>query len=441
MDFNLGGKVMGQENKNWKVKALVGGLLVFGAVSIAYSYSKPLMASNKSVVVSDNKSKSVNLDEDKPLQVVKSEKTDGIEGFNTMMGLITENEAVIKIGMNRKDIEERLKKLPKDNQNEEDNFLNDADGRTYKLNLSTLEKSPVNFEDWGIISPDKTKYAYITDENGKQAFYIVDIKSNSKKRITTKGTILLPEWDKSSKYIVGLGLSDLLSIVVYDVQNDKIKEFRDENININPLSGVYSSNGKDVYFVGTHFTKTNDEKNNKKTIVTEGVYKLNTTDGKMQPIMILPAAEASSLKNRIGNQGFAVINEDQKVVFHGDLNGDNGLFIYDVKSKKTNKITESPGTHFVPFWLSPDESKIVYATYSGKDNTGVWSISAAKIKGNELVNKILLIKDVNYYNMFSQNPVWWNNDSNKVTIFESKNFSIDGRVFAEKGIVHSIYFK
>ncbi|WP_097028175.1 TolB family protein [Clostridium peptidivorans] len=432
---------MNHENKNWKAKALVGGLLVLGAVSIAYSYSKPLMTSNKSVVVSDNKSKAVNLDEDKPLQVVKSEKTDGIEGFNAMMGLLTENEAVIRVGMNRKDIEERLKKLPKNNQAEEVRFINDVRGETYKLNLSTLEKSPINFEDWSIISPDKTKYAYVTNENGKQAFYIVDIKSNSKKRINMNGTISRPEWDKNSKYIVGLGLSDLLSIVVYDVENDKIKEFKDDSININPLSGVYSSNGKDIYFVGTNFVKTNNENNNKKTIVTEGVYKLNTADGKMEPIMLLPAAEASSLKNRISNQGFAVIDEGQKVVFDGDLNGDNGLFIYDVKSKKTNKVTESPGTHFVPFWLSPDENKIIYATYSGKDNTGVWSIYAAKIKGNELVNKILLIEDVNYYNMISQKPVWWNNDSNKVTIFESKNFTLDTRVFAEKGIVHSIYFK
>ncbi|GAA0716908.1 hypothetical protein GCM10008905_01950 [Clostridium malenominatum] len=431
---------MGHENKNWKLKTLVGGLLVFGAMSVVYSYSKPLMTSNKSVVVSDNKSKATSLDEYKPLQVVKSEKTDSIEGFNTMMGLITENEAIIKIGMNRTDIEERLKKLPKNNQNEEVKFLSDASGRTYKLNLSTLEKSPVNFEDSGIISPDKTKYIYVTNENGKQAFYIVDIKSNSKKRININGTILVPEWDKNSKYMVGLGLSDLLSIVVYDVQNDEIKEFKDDSININPLAGVYSSNGEDIYFVGTNFVKNSNEKN-KKTIVTEGVYKLNTVDGKVKPIMILPAAEASSLKNRIANQGFAVINEEQKVVFDGNLNGDDGLFIYDVKSKKTNKITESPGTHFVPFWLSPDENKIIYATYSGKDNTGVWSISAAKIKENELVNKILLIKNVNYYNMISQKPVWWNNDSNKVTIFESKNFSLDGRVFQEKGIVHSIYFK
>lgn len=428
---------MNQENKNWKVKAFVGGLLVLGAVSIAYSYSKPLMTSNKSVVVSDNKSKAVNLDEDKPLQVVKSEKTDAIEGFNTMMGLLTENEAVIKVGMNRNDIEERLKKLPKYNQAEEAKFLNDAKGKTYKLNLSTLERSPINFEDWGIISPDKTKYAYMTDENGKQAFYIVDIKSNSKKRINMNGTIMLPQWDKDSKYVVGLYFSNHPYIVVYDVENDKVKEFKDDSININPLSGVYSSNGKDIYFVGTN----NNGKNTKETIVTQGVYKLNTADGKMEPIMLLPAAEASSPKNRISNRGFAVIDEGQKVVFDGHLNGDNGLFIHDVKSKKTNKITESPGTSFIPFWISPDENKIIYATYSGKDSTGVWSISAAKIKGNELVNKILLVKDLNYYNMIPQKPVWWNNDSNKVTIFESKNFTLDTRVFVEKGIIHSIYFK
>lgn len=428
---------MGQGNKNWKVRAVVAGILVLGAVSVVYSYSKPLMASNNSVVMSYNKLKAIAPDEYKPLQVVKSEKTDSIEGLNNMIGLVGDNQAIVQIGLSRKDIEEKIKKIDNENTNEEEElkFNKEVNGGTYKLNLSTIEKSPSNLEDRATISPDKTKYMYNTKENDESCYYIVDIKSNSKKKINVKGN-MLGQWSINSKYIVGLTFAKSPSIVVYDVENDKFKEFKEGNQRINSLAGIYSNNGKDVYFVGTTNTK-----NNEKTIITEGIYKLSTDDGKVQPVMVLPSAEAKLCKNRIVNHGFAVINDGQKVVFEGNINGENGLFIYDVNSKKTKKFAQSIGSHIVPFWISPDENKIVYATYNGKDNKGVWSIYAAKFNGNEIVNKILLLKDIDYYNMFRGNTVFWNNDSNKVTIFESKNFNLDSGTFAEKGIIHSINLK
>ncbi|MBW9156775.1 hypothetical protein G9F71_003620 [Clostridium sp. FP2] len=434
---------MGQGNKNWKVGAVVAGILMLGAVSVVYSYSKPLMASNNSVVVSANKLKAVAPDEYKPLQVVKSEKTDRIEGLNNMIGLVGDNQAIVQIGLSRKDIEEKIKKLDKENTNEEEElkFSKEVTGGTYKLNLSTFEKSPSNLEYGARISPDKTKYIYDTKdiydtkENGENCYYIVDIKSNSKKKINTKGNILL-DWSVNSKYIIGLTFAKSPSIVVYDVENDKLKEFKEGNQRINQLAGVYSNNGKDVYFVGI-----TNVKNNEKTIITEGIYKLSTDDGKVQPVMVLPSAEAMLHKNRIGNHSFAVINDGQMIVFEGNINGENGLFIYDVNSKKTNKFAQSLGRHIVPFWISPDENKIVYATYSGEDDKGVWSIYAAKFNGNEIVNKILLLKDIDYYNMYNGNKVFWSNDSNKVTIFESKNFNLAGRIFAENGSIHSIDLK
>ncbi|MCB2312479.1 hypothetical protein LGL55_14375 [Clostridium tagluense] len=428
---------MGQGNKNWKVGAVVAGILVLGAVSVVYSYSKPLMASNNSVVVSANKLKAVAPDEYKPLQVVKSEKTDRIEGLNNMIGLVGDNQAIVQIGLSRKDVEEKIKKLDKENTNEEEElkFSKEVTGGTYKLNLSTFEKSPSNLEDRATISPDKTKYLYDTKEKGESCYYIVDIKSNSKKKINVKGN-MLGQWSINSKYIVGLTFDKSPSIVVYDVENDKLKEFKEGNQRINLLAGIYSNNGKDVYFVGT--TKT---KNNGKIIITEGIYKLSTDDGKVQPVMILPSTELKTHKNRMVNHGFAVINEGQKIVFEGNINGEDGLFIYDVNSKKTKKFAQSIGSHIVPFWISPDENKIVYATYSGEDDKGVWSIYAAKFNGNEIVNKILLLKNINYFNMFRGKTVFWNNDSNKVTILESKILNLDSRIFAENGIIHSIYLK
>ncbi|MBZ9618451.1 TolB family protein [Clostridium estertheticum] len=424
---------MGQENKNWKVKVAVVGILLLGSVSVVYSYSKPLMASNNSVVLSGNKLKAIDSDEYKPLQVVKSEKTNSIEGLNNMIGLVGDNQAIVQIGLNRKDIESKIKKF--DNVNEESKFIKEVIGGTYKINLSTFEKSPSNLEEGAIISPDNTKYIYDTKENGESYHYIVDIKTNTKKIINVKGNILLG-WSTNSKYLVGLSSAKSPSIVVYDVENDKLKEFKEGNQRINLLAGVYSNNGKDVYFVGTTSAKSNE-----KTIITEGIYKLSTDDGKVQPVMILPEAELKSLKNRIVNYGFSVVNDGQKIVFEADINGEDGLFIYDVNSKKTNKFAQSVGSHLVPFWISPDENKIVYATYSGKDDKGVWSIYVAKFNENEIVNKILLLKDINYYNGLNQNGVFWNNDSNKVTILESKILNLDGRFFAENGIIHSIHLK
>lgn len=427
---------MGKENKNWKVKALVGGLVVLGAVSSVYSYSKPLMASNNSVVVLDNNSKTVNSDVDKPLQVVKSEKTDEIEGLSKIKGLIGDNEAIIKIGINGKEAREMYKNINKDKGEEIKKFNQAISGESYKLNLSTLQKTPLNLEDGAMISPDQTKYAFGAKENGQNSYYIVDIKSNSKKKINMKGDILFANWAANSKYIVGITTGENPSIVVYDLEKDKMKEFKDDSKQIRPFSGFHSSNGKDIYFVANSKEKKKD-----KTIIKEGIYKLNADDGKITPIMVLPECEEEEFKSRICSEEFRVINEGEKVVLVGNLNGEDGLFIYDVKSKKANKVAQG-ASGLIPFWISPDENKIVYATCNGKDAKGTGNISVAKIKENELVDKILLLKDVDYDGILCQSqPVFWNNDSNKVIIAEFKS-SNENNVFLErKGVIHSIYFK
>lgn len=428
--------MMIKKKKDWIVKIAIISLVSVGLVSIVYSYSKSTVKSRDAMVVTDKLKITVSKDEDKPLQVVKTEKIDTIEGLNAMKNLEGDNEVIVQIGMSRKEIEEGYKKLDKDNNEQKIKFREEIRGGKYKLNLTTLQKEPFNLPQDSIISPDKTKYAYeIKDKDDNNSFYIYDLKTKSSKKVDLKSKFLW-EWSQNNKYLLGLNWGDNPGIVSYDIQNGKSKEVKVDSKRFNILFGVYSNDGENIYF-----TASNRERKNNKFTLTDELYKLNINNEKTEKIMSLPPSEGDLCQNRILKSDFRIIDEGKKVIFQGNLNGENGLFSYNVKDKKFNKIAQSVGNSFVPFSISPDENKIIYATYNGEGDKGSWTIYAAKIKDNELVDKILLLKDIDYYTMIERKSVQWSNDSNKAIIFECKTFDFNNIAIPEKGIIHSIYFK
>lgn len=449
-----GNLIMNKKCGEFIIRGVIVALVGIGAVSVYWSYSKPIVETKKPVIVSSDMSNIGSKEEDKPLQVVKKEKTDAIEGLNFVIGLTGDNEVIGQIGLTRKEIEEKYKKYDKSTKSEEIKFLKDIGGSAYKINLSTLEKTTFKIGEQSVnnhdicvkISPDGTKLGYclmnFNNNCERTDYYIYDIKNNTNKKVFAKDEwYQYPTWSRDSKYIIGAGRDK--NILIYDIQNDNIKRVKvkidTKEVMPNPAGKFYTEDGKTIYFDGMQ----NDinTKNSENTL-RKGIYKLSADNGEIESLMLLSDNyNAKNIDNYIINGGFEVIDKGKKVVFEGNLNGQKGLYIYNVASKKYNKVAESIGGVLVPFWVSPDESKVIYATFEDKGKNGCWSVYAAKIKDNELVNKILLCSDVEHLDGRQENTVWWSNDSKKVVISEIKGINLDNRDFGEKGYINTIYFK
>jgi len=367
--------------------------------------------------------------------------------------------------------------------------------------LFTVEGKSLNTYDSQLrISPNGSKlfYSFIKHVLNGQAYeyqttasYIYDIKNNTNSKTPSNDSYFI-DWSRNGKYMIDVGAetddSIKYNILLYDAEKNNIKNVsiikdkEDKMILPKSRPRIYSKDGSDVYFTGiqvdrsyfdlckqmdmlwqrfreNHVKKKNNQSKNpfkegfeniqnkfqdkyKSGIYKEGIYRLNTETKEIQPIMIIPPPDASKETGeyRFSCFDFDVIGEEEKIVFEGNINGEYGLFIYDIGEKKFNKVAESSGDPSVPFYISPDENKIVYKVFDGKGNKGHWTIYAANIKEDRLENKILLCKDIGYYGGMKSN-VLWSSNSKKLIIHEDKSFDLDTRVISEKGILHVIYFK
>lgn len=434
-------------SKNYLITFIIALLILSGIGSICYSYSRPIVSKKGSVIVSPNVTEAQIDEKDVPLQVIKTEKIDNIEGLNTLRGLVGDNEAIVRIGMNKKEIEETYDKYKNSMNENEAKFNEEINGVYYKLNLSTGQKEPYKLDGYPVkFSPDKTKYTYSIKVD---SMYIHDVKSNVDKEINM-GPIIKFQWSKDSKYIIAMKFKEKnMYCIIYDVEKDTVKEIKMSDNFVQQYVPIYSNNGKEVYFSCIIKDLNNSEQD--KYVI----YKLNVNDEKYEEIMVLPPFKDSSDSNSSEINGpFSVINKGKNIVFNGKINCDRGLFIYDVENKKFNKVDGNENSS-IRFYVSPDEDKIVYSIFnqtngnkSGITANMIGNVYAAKIKDNKLENKILLCKDIDSYNFYGGSSIIWSNDSKKVVISEFKTFDIEVKrpdldimSIVEKGIIHSIYFK
>lgn len=479
-------------------------LIIFGG-GCYYSYCKPFEKIKEPVIVSENMFNIETEEDDGLLQIVKREKIDSINGLNYVVGMIDKNQVLAQIGLKRKDIEDEYKEFKKNPENDEIDFLRKANGGLYKIDLNTLEKSPIIIEGESLnsvdieefMSPDGRKLyynslKYLEGETcyniDKVSRHIYDIKSNTNKEVMFDNESFGNgcTWSRDSKYIINIAYDgpNKNSILRYDVKNNNLKKIpiksKEEIILPKFLSEVYSNNGNYIYFTGKQVDEKYVElmnevealwekireiqKNSKKSqdtkqfyekikninngikekykngIYKAGIFRLNVDTEEIYPVMVIPNQNDSKevSEYRFSCHSLYVNEENKTIIMQGNINGEDGLFIYNIDSKEYNKVAESLNDPSVPFYVSPDENKIVYATFKGKGNDGHWTVYAANIEKSELVNKILLVDDIENYGL---SRAWWSNDSKKLVIFQTKPFDLDTRVFKEKGIIHIIYFK
>lgn len=322
--------------------------------------------------------------------------------------------------------------------------------------------------------------------------YIYDVKSNTNSAIKFNlNDYFIRGWSKDSKYVIGVNKADVFqenNILLYDSEMNStrlvpIKNKGEKMFRSRITDKVYSKEGEKVFFLGMQVdrnyfdlyqqldrlykkmkephdkkekknSQSNKElnkemenlkekikKNFRNGVYTQGIYKLDVETEQVDIIMTAALPEEESTEYRFSCHKFEVINDGKQIVFEGNINGKDGLFIYSVQKKQYFKVAESVGDPLVPFHISPDENKIVYAVFNGIGNNGYWTIYAANIIEDKLVNKMILYKDIEYYSGLGNDKVWWSRDSKKLIIHEEKTFDLDTRIIAEKGIIHVIYFK
>lgn len=435
-----------KDMKKTLLKIGVPVVLAAGCISSIYFFNtKSYTISDNTVVVCEDAS-SLNVTDSKPLQIVQRQKTENINGLHEIYVFNDNIEVFVGIGLTRKEFEEKYKdKHLVDMTNEEINQAeNDIYGKVYRLNLSTLEKTPlkngkeiINEVTTGI-SPDRTKFVYML--NGKQ--YIYDIKNDTNTAFFDKK--YSGSWSKDSNFIIngtfGFGVSKD-ALYVYDVKEKITKkiELKGDDVDLSSIPSFYSDNGREIYFIGAQSAQG--------SIRRSVIFKVNTETEKAEPVMILPYTDHSKpgtdeSYNGLLSNDYNIIDGGKKIIFVGILKGEDGIFIYDIESDKYNKVvsaTEDGAS--VCYWISPDKSKLIYATPEDKGDKRYWNMYAAKINGNELVNRICLSKCVDLGGSIP-NMVHWSTDSKKIVFFEENSVhNKNGFDLSDKNIINVITFK
>ncbi|MCY6484114.1 hypothetical protein OW763_07075 [Clostridium aestuarii] len=437
-------------NKSKKIFALKIGIpviLAVGCISITWIFNtKTLVASDKTVVVCEDASE-LNISDDKPLQIVQRRKIADISGLHDIFGFNEKNQAIVGIGLGKEEFEKKYKDKKRTEMSDEENdeAYNDIHGKLYKFDLETLKKIPlkngkdiVDAEDVTAgFSPDKTKFEYTF--NKKQ--YIYDIKNDTSKSYYNRE--MCGVWSQDGNFIinrVAFGSNESSNnLYVYDVKNNIIKKIHIDDKVFVYCMNFYSEDGKKIYFLGEQSKEDNV------SIRIQGIFKVNIDTEKVEPVMLLPYFNnkkgSRRNKNRIYDD-YNLIDGEKKIIFEGRLNEEDGIFIYDIESKRFHKLIASPekGVAF-SYWLSPDKAKVIYTISRKKGNKRFWNLYGAKISGNKLINRISLCKDIDLGGIVA-NMIQWSSNSKKIIFFEQNSeYNKNDFNISDRNIINMITFK
>jgi hypothetical protein len=442
---------MNKINKSVMVKIFIPviiGAMCFGAYKALNVDAKDVSASP--IIVSDDSSSLPSVD-NKPLEILGKRVLTINESISENYGFTGEDEVLLGIGMNPVDFYKKYTKNSNSmNDVETNNAYKDMYGNLYKLNLSTLEKTPLDINVKSLISdlsPNGEKINY--EDNNKYNIY--NLKNNSKISYDNKSKKESPNgsgvWSKDGNCFISLFNDGDLK--VYNEKNNSTKELkiRRDDFWLANITDFYSEDGENIYFIGQQSKgKTGSKDFN---IQRLGIFKVNSKTNDIEEILVLPYvdhASKDSSKNSSFPSDFKILDKGNRILFDGSINGEAGTYIYDVSSKKfynviPHTLKSKEGGYVIFSWISPDESKIVYGVPDYEDDKKThWNLYAAKISGNTLTSKICIAKDFNVHDL--GNCLSWSNDSKKIVFFnETNEVKKNGFNIFEKSEVNVITFK
>lgn len=390
--------------------------------------------SQKPVVVCEDSS-AISQTDNKPLEIVSKKSYGNVVGLSENLGFIGEDEAVVGIGLGSDEFHKKYVKEITKGSDEEYKAQNDIYGNLYKLKLSTLEKKPLNIETKDKLSdipPSVCKLNYARGNN----LSIYDLKGDSSSGVyrTVSGKSMGSEetanWSQDGNCLISY--MDNGDLRVYNVKKNSTKKIKvkREDLWISIMPSFYSEDGENIYFIGEQ------PKDKKMKYRRQGLFKVNSSSGKIEEIFVLPYHDAQGNDNStysgIPSGKYDLLEGGKKVLFEGTLEGKDGSYIYDTESKKfynvvPHTVKAKEGSYSSTTWVSPDKTKVVYMNLALESNKEQWNLYAAKINGNSFTSRICLAKDVNLAGSLD-NYVQWTSDSKKILFFNGKE-SVDKKSF------------
>lgn len=435
---------MKDKRKILAIKIVVPTLVAGGLIGTNYlveTYATDI--GTNPVIVCEKAMEGNNVD-NKPLEIVQRYNSKSISGLSQFLGVTPKGEILAGIGLNKDEMQKKYKgKKFNDIQGETENdkVYDDLYGKVYKIDLKSLEKSVVKSEKGDIqtknvgtgLSPDGEKLEYVENEKG----YFCNLLNG--KVINYNKEMMYAKWSKDGKYLISCSEN---KISLYNIKENITKEItlKDTNkIKIYNYSSIYSEDGKDVYFIGTQKKGEN--------LKRQGIFKINVQTEDIQETMVLPYVNKNSrTESSIPGADYRFIDGGKKIVLNATINDEDGVYIYDVESKKffkiVNTIKTKEGLYCPGFWISPDGGKLAYVNKTEQNaNNDKWNLYVAKINGHSLTNRITIEKNI-YMGGSVDKKVYWSCDSKKMYFFEVKDkLKGDTISVSDENYIKSVTFK
>lgn len=440
---------MNEKTKLLLVKISIPVLIIGGCLGIDRMFNGKAEETYEKPVIVCSDSASVSAADDKPLEIADKRSYGDVQGLSENLGFIGKNEALVGIGLSRNEFYKKYPKAPSKSNNMsekekeyENNAYGDIYGNIYKLNLSTLEKKPLNIETRNLYSdvvPNVYKLNYI--KNNQYGIY--DLKNNSnifyKRTSKSEGSENTGNWSKDGRYLISYNNGNL------DLYNTKEKstkqlKIKSDNLWISMMPSYYSENGEEIYFIGEQ------PKDKNLRYQRQGIFKINSKSGKIDQILALPYRDSQegdyTKYSGIPSNDYSVLDDGKKILFNATIEGKDGAYIYDTENKKfydviPHTIKSKEGSYGSPMWISPDKTKIVYMNRAFENNKEQWNLYVAKINGDSFISKICLEKNIE----LSDNSVQWSGDSKKILYFTGKSVLKNGFVLQDKNQINIVTFK
>lgn len=368
------------------LKVIIPAVIIAGtAAGIFFQGRSAAKIKDETIVVMKDVSKT-DAEKDNPLRIEKGEKIEFKEKIRDIIALSNANSSLIE----------------KDNE-------------IYLMNLK--DKSIKN-----ILTKFKTFEIITASESGKKILY--EDKANNVYAYDfalNKSTLLFKSVgkrdegsdvqfaDAEGRFAVLFRFFPKSGFVVANCETGESKKV---DLNNKELKSnfIYTMDGKEIYF------RAGNKKENK------------------SELSVINLDESEEIKSVFENGEsnifhMDIINDGKSMIFSGEYNKEEGIFIYDLEKKSIVKVVsggkDNEGVWCPTYSLSPDQKRIVFDMITNEP--GLNNIFVAKLEENELQSKTLIMEkvDLGAVIMISTN---WNQDSNSFLVKKMDYSNSDKKV-------------
>jgi Tol biopolymer transport system component len=243
-------------------------------------------------------------------------------------------------------------------------------------------------------SPDGKWIAFTTNRGGTWDIYVVDTTGNGIIRpnavVRNDATDVLPIWSPNSQYLAYLSNRDHnWELYIVDVVTGVETRLTDSPTN--DIHPAWSPDGSQILFQsdrsGTWQVYRIDMATNITTLLSDGTHSDHDpsfsadgqhilfstySDDSANNTLYLMSADGSTpqlISDPAGNATHAVwSNNGMLIAYQSDLDGDTDIYVYDVASGSTRKVTDNTVADYSPSWRCDQPTLIFNSDVTGDPN-------------------------------------------------------------------------